>query len=143
MAFNCKLCEFLTLVGTIDPQVVADTPVFGDEIAVSGFEELIFVFSLGAVDKTVDCAVWEDTDGAAGGTQALKSATQLTATDDNKQAIINIQRHELSAGFTHVRPRIVCGAAQAAPLSCVVFGANSGPKPGALADLASVAEIKS
>jgi len=141
MAFNAKLCEFLPVVGTIDPAVIADTPVFGDEIAVADFDELMFVFSLGAVDKKVDCAVWEDDDGAAGNTQALKSATQLTASDDNKQVVINIRPHDLSATFTHVRARIVCEAAQAAPLSCVVLGANSGPIPTTLADLVTVAEI--
>lgn len=141
MAFNAKLCKWLTVIGTIDPQVIADTPVFGDEIEAADWEELIFTFSLGAVDKTVDCAVWEDDDGAAGNTQALKSATQLTAADDNKQVVINVRRTDLSTGFTHVRARIVCGAAQAAPLSCVVHGANCGPVPTTLADLASVAEI--
>ena len=129
MAFNAKLCEFLAVVGTIDPIVIADTPVFGDEIAVADWDELMFIFKLGAVDKTVDCAVWEDTDGAGTGTQALKSATQLTATDDNKQVVINVRPHDLTATFTHVRARIVCGALQAAPLSCVVLGANSGPIP--------------
>jgi len=141
MAFNCKLCEFLTVVGTIDPQVIADTAVFGDEIQMALWEELIFVFLLGAVDKTVDCSVYEDTDGSAGGAQSLKAATQLTATDDNKQVVINVKRRDLSTGYYYVRARIICGSSQAAPLACIVLGANSGPQPTTMADLTTVAQI--
>lgn len=142
MAFNCKLCEFLTVVGTVDPQVVDDSPVlYTDGINMANWEEVIFFCLVGAIDKKVDFVVYEDTDGAGTSQQALKSATQLTATDDNKQVVINVRRHDLSTGFTYIRGSVVSESSQAAPVSIVAIGANSGPKPTTMADLTTVAQI--
>ncbi len=163
MAFNCKACEFAALVGTIDPAVIVDTPVFSDEIDMSptvGWDEVLCVLAIGNVNaKTIDFAVWEDDDGAAGNTQALLACTQLAASagdNDNMQLIINVRRNQLSAGFTHIRMRVVSEAAQDGPLGAVAFGMNSGPIPAQITctggaaptgemptgSLASVGEVK-
>lgn len=137
--------EGLPVVSTIDPQTVASTPVVGDYVAVKNYHKLIFIFLVGNMAaETIDCGVYEATDGSGTGAQALKAATQLAAhasNNDNKQIVIEVDTRKLSSGFTHVAPRMVTGGATGGPAAAIGLGAVNRFDPGTDADLASVAEI--
>ena len=77
----------------------------------SKFHEALFIFQLGAVDSTVDCLVRESTSTSDGGGQTLsgKTATQLTASDDNKIVMISVKSEELSNGYRYLRGRMTVG----------------------------------
>src|SRR3954449_5539420 len=88
------------VAGKIDPQNGNNSTLNTDYVDMSKWHEAMFVFQAGSVDNTVDCLVRESTSTADGGGQTLsgKSATQLTASDDNKVVVINVKAEELSAG---------------------------------------------
>ncbi|GIW79445.1 MAG: hypothetical protein KatS3mg105_1252 [Gemmatales bacterium] len=112
MGMTAQPSEKAAVVATIDP---ADTPNGAatrdsDYIDLSKFGEVLFVFMTGTIDSTVDCSVREAQDASGTGEQELKSATQLAATKDNKQVVINVKAEQLSPGYTHVRGRIAIAA---------------------------------
>lgn len=137
--------EGLPVLSTIDPQTVANSAVVGDYIAAASYHKLIFIFLLGNMAaETIDCGVYEATDGSGTGAQALKAATQLAANasnNDNKQIVIEIDTRKLTSGFTHVAPRMITGGASGGPAACVALGVVSRFDPATNSDLATVVEI--
>jgi len=97
----------------------------------------------GAMDGTWDCKLQEATDSSGTGAADLtgKTITQLSATDDNKQAVISIDRSELSAGFTHVAAVATPTGGTANLCAVLIVGALNRYKPVASHDLASVNSI--
>jgi hypothetical protein len=139
-----QLSEGLAVVSTIDPQLLDNATANGDYVDMSKFRRVMFVFAVGAIDAVLDFSLREAQDTGGTGEAAItgKAITQFTATDDNKQAIIEVAAEELSAGYRYVRPRVV-GADGAAGGQIVVIGlgGNARFSPASDNDLASVAEI--
>src|SRR5947207_14285352 len=100
--------ERAIVVGKIDPANNNNSTVNTDYVDMSKFHEALFIFQLGAVDSTVDCLVRESTSTSDGGGQTLsgKTATQLTASDDNKIVMISVKSEELSNGYRYLRGRM-------------------------------------
>jgi hypothetical protein len=136
--------ERAAVVGKIDPQLVDNNTVNSDYVDMSKFHEAMFIFSVGATDITVDALVRESTNTSDGGGQTLsgKSITQLTASDDNKVAIINVKAEELSTGYRYLRGRMTVGdGTTGAYVSCIALGIKPRYGPSSDDDLAAVAQI--
>ncbi|MGQ0589314.1 MAG: hypothetical protein ACT4N8_07270 [Sphingosinicella sp.] len=139
------VAEALAVLSTIDPGTITSTPKVGDWVAVKNYHKLIAIFLLGdIVAETIDAAVQEAQSGSGTGAQAFKAATQLAAhatNNDNVQIVIEIDVSKISAGFTHVAPRLVTGGITGGPAAAVILGVVNRFDPASDSDLASVVEI--
>lgn len=146
MAARSKLSEKLAVVSVIDPDAYATGAQTGDWVDMSKFNRVMFIFLAGTLGSlaTVDGKVQEATDSSGTGNQDItgKSITQLTeaSTDDDKQAIIEVDAGDLSAGYDFVAPVMTVGAATS---DAVCIGLAGVPRyhPASDDDLASVDEI--
>src|SRR5688572_3095926 len=119
--------ERAAVVGTIDPQTVANTEQLTDAVDMSKWHEVMFVFMLGNMAaETIDCEVREsDASGGTYTTLSGKAATQLAAhasNNDNKQVVINVKSNELSTGKRYIKGRLITGGATGGPAACVALG---------------------
>lgn len=139
-----QLRERISLLGTVDPQTVADTEVYTDYVDMSKQDQALVLAMLGNMAaETIDVVVYEAKDGSGTGEQSLKSATQLAAhatNNDNDQIKINVRADELSAGFTHIRVGVVTGDSSGGPVSIAVLGGDARYEPASQDDLDSVVE---
>jgi hypothetical protein len=135
--------EQAAVVGKINPANNNNSTVNTDYVDMSKWHEAMFIFVLGAVDATSDFLVRESTDTADGGGQTLsgKSATQLTATDDNKIVVINVKAEELSSGYRYLRGRMTHGAGTTNLSAAIALGLNPRFGPASDEDLSAVAQI--
>ena len=141
------LTEQLALMGVVSPQLIDNNTADTAWIDMSKVRRVIFILALGATDIVVDFKLRSAT--AAAGTNAAditgKVITQFTATDDNKQAIIEIRADELGAigaGRQWVSGRVTVGDGTLGGNVCVVALAGVGRnEPTSDYDLASVAQI--
>lgn len=141
---SSKLSQDLAVVATIDPQLADDATLSSDLVSMGIGEKVIFVISVGATDTTVDAKLREAQDASATGEQDLtgKAITQLSGTDDNKQAIIEVDADELSSGFTHVSCDVTVGnGTTGGNVSVVALRGHARYQPASNGDLASVAQI--
>lgn len=142
--FGRELSEALGLVATIDPQLVDNATVTSDLVSMSECRRLLFVVTVGATDTTVDAKLREATDASGSDEQDLdgKAITQLGATDDNKQVLLEVTDEELSAGYTHVSLDVTVGnGSTGADVAAVGLAGVPRSYPASDLDLASVAEI--
>lgn len=105
------MSDRLAIVSVIDPADRASGTTLGDVIDMSVHRQLMFIVAVGNIQKpnTIDFKVTEC--ATTGGTYVPisgKSITQLTqaGTDHNKQAIINLNASELTAGYRYVKGRL-------------------------------------
>ena len=144
MTYTKQLSETLAVVATVDPQVVNNTSASSDYVDMENFRRVIFVIAVGATDTTVDAKIQEAQDASGTGAQDLsgKAITQLSATDDNKQAIIEVAAEELSDNYTHVKCVVTAGSGSTGAYVAVIGLAGVARyEPASDLDLASVAEI--
>lgn len=137
-----KGSEQVALIGALDPQDAGGGAVTSDWAPIKLFEHAFGLLLLGATDGTVDAKLQEASDSSGTGAADLtgKAITQLSATDDNKQAVIDVQASDLSDGMTHVA-MVVTGAGTANLVAAGIFGVNPRYAPASDNDVASVAEI--
>lgn len=141
-----KLSEKLAVVACIDPDAYATGAQTSDWVDMSKFRRVLFVVLAGTLGSsaTLDAKLQEATDGSGTGAQDLsgKAITQLTqaGTDSDKQALIEVEASNLSAGFTHVACVMTVGTAAS---DCGVVALAGVPRyhPASDNDLASVDEI--
>lgn len=139
-----NMSEMLPVAGAIDPQLVDDAAVTSDWVAMKNGDRVLFIVSVGATDTTVDAKVQEATDGSGTGAADItgKAVTQLTATDDNKQVVLEVKADELSSTNTHVAVVVTAGnGLTGAYVSAVAIQGSMRYKPASNFDVASVAEI--
>lgn len=141
---NSTLSQRVAVVAALDPQTIDDTNAVSDYASMAKFARAAFVVSVGNIDAatTVDAELLEATDAAGTGAQAIegKAVTQLGATDDNKQTVIELAAGELSPGFTHVACRVTV-AGDTADVSVLGLGIDARHEPASDNDIASVAQI--
>jgi hypothetical protein len=138
--------ERVAVVGTVDPQTVANSEKLTDAVDMSKWHEVMFVFLTGDMAaETIDFKLQES--ATSGGTYtdiSGKAATQLAAhasNNDNKQLVINLKSEELSSGMRYVKGRAITGGATGGPACIVALGVKPRFGPGSDDDLSSVAEI--
>lgn len=80
--------------------------------SVVGCDKFVVYVAMGATDNTLDVALLQATDSSGTGAKAIAAhsvtaaITQLSGTDDNKQAAIEVNVDALDDGFTHVAASI-------------------------------------
>lgn len=142
---SLKPSQRLTLTGVVNPQSAAAGTVTTAWVSVAQgqwFMALVAAGVLGA-SATLNAKLEQAQDGSGTGAKDIvgKAITAMVkATDDNKQAIINVKQDDLDANgnFTHVRLSMTIGAA-----ASLVFGAlfEVDPRYGP-ADLDAAASVK-
>ena len=140
------LCENLAVLGSIDPDANGVGALNTDWVDMSKFNQALFIVQVGefAAGGTADFKLEEATSAAGAGAQDIsgKSITQLTdaGTDDDKQALVNIQAAELSDGYRYVRGVLTIAVA-AVDSAVIALGGAPTYLPASDFDLASVDEI--
>ena len=141
-----RLSDQLAVVATLDPESRAATgTVTSDVVDMSNFHQVVFVLmvgTLGATD-TIDLDIQEGTSTATFNTAtALKSITQLTGADDDKQVVVNVRGEDLTEGYRYIRAVLSHGGTAAtADVALVALADQARFKPAIQFDLASVDEI--
>lgn len=99
--------EQLALAGIINPADLATTAASTGWIDAALYHQLMGVVLTGAITGTLDAKFQQATSSAGAGAKdvAGKAITQLAATADNKQAVINLRHDDLDmdGGFRYVR----------------------------------------
>lgn len=143
-----KLSEMLGLVSCIDPDAYSAGTQTGDEVDMSSYHKIVYVLMVGDMvsSATLDYAVQGSaTSGGTFATISGKSITQLTqaGTDDNKQAIIEVDAIEVkAAGYRYVKDQLILGTA-GADCGAVAFAGPAKYGPASDGDLSTVDEIVS
>lgn len=139
--------ERAAVVGVIDPDAYSANTYYTGYISMALFRRFMAVIMAGDMGSsaTVDAKLIGYTDGSGSGAHDLsgKAITQLTqaGTDDNKQAVINLNTDELAgSGYTHFRLSVTI-ATQAVDLSAIVFGFDPDYGPASDNDASTVDEI--
>jgi hypothetical protein len=138
--------ERIAVVGTVDPQTVANTEQLTDAVDMSKWHEAMFVLLLGNMAaETIDFKLMES--DTAGGTYtdiSGKAITQLAAhatNNDNKQAVINLKAEELGTGKRYVKARVITGGATGGPAAVLALGVRPRFGPASDDDSADVVQI--
>ena len=139
--------ERVAVLGVIDPDANTATAYvsdYGDASKFNSFMAIGFAGVLGA-SATLDMKITQATSSAGAGAKDVtgKAITQLVkATDDDKQAIINVRADQLDVanGFSFVAITLTVGTATS-DSSAVLLGLDPVHSTAADSDLASVAEI--
>jgi hypothetical protein len=140
---NVKATEVISLLGAIDPDANAVGAVSTGWVSAADFERymaVVFAGTLG-IAATVDAKLEQATDATGTGVADVtgKAITQLVkASNDDNQAIINLNPRELTEGFTHFRLTVTVGTATS-DAGGAVFGFMPTYAPGSQA--ASVVEV--
>lgn len=140
-----RLSEQIAVVGTIDPALRDNTTADSDVIDMKLWRRVLFLVLLGATDIVVDFALRgsNNSDGSSSAAITGKSVTQLSATDDNEQVMVEITAEELeTAGYRYVFGRVTIGdGTLGANVAVAVLAGEGRYRPASDHDLASVSEI--
>lgn len=137
------MSDEIGIAGAIDPQLGDNTALTTDWIDFGVWQRVMFVFLLGATDITVDVKLQsaDDTSGTNAADISGKAITQLGATDDNKQAILNLSKDELNDGDVAAAAVVTIGdGTTGANVAVAAIGIPHYGPPEHI-DLATVAEI--
>lgn len=147
MDTNALPSEKVAICATVDPDVLTAAAHTSDYVDISEFESLMAIIMAGTLgtSATMDAKLVQATDSSGTGSKDItgKAITQLVkATDDDKQAIINVRAEELDLAnnFTHVAVTVTVGTASSDG-GAVILGLNPRYLPASDNDIASVAEI--
>ena len=151
-----RITEELAVVATIDPQTLSTgtatsstTAAWTDAINMKSFHKALFLISVGTLSNTdiIDFTVYSDEASATGGmTTTVKAITQLTAADDNKQAIVEVDMEDVAFNHDFLRGKLVvsvntAGNTASAPVSVIALAGPPRFGPASNNDLSSVDEI--
>lgn len=138
---NSLPSEGIAILGVINPADRDGTTTNMTGINLGRFHQALFILSVGNAAAVVDFKLQESASSGSGYTDITgKAVTQFAATDDNKQALINLDSAELSDGKKFVRGVLVCGAG-ACVVSVVAVGVSPRFLPANDSDATSVKEI--
>lgn len=140
------------LIATIDPQTVVSSPsteTLSDEIDMTSYDQVAFVFNVGAMaaaGDTVNCkAVQAATAGGTYKDVTGAAATELTGSpsDANKQVIVIVDQTALDMdnNYRYVKGSVTTAGGTTGSAICVTAYGRAKHKPASDADLASVDEI--
>ena len=147
MSANPLPSHRVAVLGTVDPDANTAAAVATDWVSMAEFDSVMAIIMAGILgtSATIDAKMEQATDGSGTGKKDItgKAITQLVkATDDDKQAIINVRADELDVDndFTHVRCEMTVGTATS-DSAVILLGLDARHGPANESDLASVAEI--
>jgi len=103
MNFTHRMTETIAVLDTINPALVDDAAAETGWVAIKLYRRILGIIAVGATDIGItDIKLLGATDNSGTGSTAVKTATALTATDDNKQVLLEASKDDL-AGYTHVK----------------------------------------
>ena len=133
-----------SIIGIINPSDRVGTTANGTAIDLAKFHQAMFLLLVGNTDATVDFKLQEYASTSSGFTDISgKAVTTFTATDDNKQAIINLDSSEMGSSKRYVRGVITAGSGTACVVGMVALGFSPRFRPATDDDLASVSQVVS
>jgi hypothetical protein len=139
------LTEQLALVGRVSPQLIDNNTGDTAWVDISKFRRVAFLLLLGATDITVDFKLRSATDSSGTGAADISSyaITQLTATDDNKEAWIEIDENKMAAlGRRYVSARVtVADGTLGGNVAVAALAGVARYEPASDNDLATVVQI--
>jgi hypothetical protein len=136
-----SLAERAAVVGTIDPQTVANTELFTDVVDMSKFLAVAGVALLGNMaSETITFKAYTcDSDGSNSVALKTSSLTASASANDNTQLVVGVRAEELlTSGKRYCRFGLVTGGATGGAASVVVLADSPRIGPATLHDLASV-----
>jgi hypothetical protein len=139
------LTEQIALVGRVSPQLIDNNTGDTAWVDISKFRRVAFLLLLGATDITVDFKLRSATDSS--GTSAADisgyAITQFSATDDNKEAWIEIDENKMAAlGRRYVSARVTVGdGTLGGNVAVAALAGVARYEPASDNDLATVAQI--
>lgn len=145
-----KASEMCAVVGAVDPvEVDGNTStVTTGWVNAKFFDRFMAVVLAGTLgtSATLDAKIQQATDNSGTGVKDVTGAaiTQLTATDDNKQAVINLKQTELDLenDFNHIRLSITISSEVDASVGAgTLLGLQPIHYPASDNDASTVAEI--
>lgn len=99
--------ERVAILDVINPADLATTAANTDWIAAKDFFRFMAIVTGGALTGTLDAKFQQATDSSGTGAKDVtgRAITQLAATDDNLQAVINLRHDQLDIanGFDYIR----------------------------------------
>ena len=139
------MSEEWAVVGTIDPDANGTGAITSDVVDMSKYDAICAIVMAGTLgtSATLDAKLQASTATGTGMADITgKAITQLVkATDDDKQAIINLSETEVDPGDRYVQLVMTVGTATS-DCGAVILG-RAKHRPANANDLASVAEIVS
>jgi hypothetical protein len=139
MTVNTLPSERAAVVGVINPDAYAANTYTSGYIALKDHSRFMAIILAGALvsNATLDAKLIAYTNASGGGATDIPGSaiTQMTqaGTDDNKQAVINLNTDSLAgSAFTHFRLSVILGTA-GADMGAVVLGFDPRHKPAASA----------
>jgi hypothetical protein len=133
-----------SIIGIINPADRVGTTANGTAIDLAKFHQAMFLLLVGNTDATVDFKLQESASTSSGFTDISgKAVTTFAATDDNKQAIINLDSSEMGSSKRYVRGVITAGSGTACVVGMVALGFSPRFRPATDDDLASVSQVVS
>lgn len=107
MDTNALPSELIDVVAAVDPDAYSNAAVSSGYVDMSDYEALLAVEMVGDMvsSSTCDLVLHEAVAATGGSLITGKAITQLTkaGSDDNKQALINLRRDELTEGYRYVK----------------------------------------
>ena len=144
---NAKGSELLSVLATIDPAAQAAGTVTTGWIAVANHHGFLVLIQTGVLgtSATVDAKLQQAADSTGTSAKDItgKAITQIvTASGDNKQALINVRPEDLDTvnGFGFVRLSVTVGVA-ASQTAAQVLGINGRELPAGTANQAAVVQV--
>jgi len=142
-----KMSERVAVVATIDPDANATGTLGSDWVDMTMFDQAMCVVMTGVLGTAagVDVQIEQATDSSGTGAKDItgKTITELLkATNDDDQAIINIDADELdiTGDFTHIRA-VMTTATATSDSGLIILASRPRYGPANDNDLASVVEI--
>jgi hypothetical protein len=143
---NSTFSDRVAIVGVVDPDAYAASGSYDkltDAIDMSLWGRVAFIVAAGTIDATgtVDFKITEC--ATSGGTYtdlSAKAITQLTATDDDKQQVVEVSTDELGAGMRYLKGALKTATAGSDAV-VVAVGVDARNEPASDNDLASVSEL--
>lgn len=133
------------VVATVDPDAATAAAYSTDGVDMDVFGQCMFIVMVGEMQSgsTVDFAVQRSTDNSTYVAMSpAKAITQLTqaGSDDDKQAVVNVDAAELGDGYRYVKGVLTVGTA-ASDVAVAAVANDCRFKPATDYDLSSVDEI--
>ena len=136
--------ENSSVIGIINPAERVNTTTNGTAIDLAKFHQAMFILQVGNTDATIDFKLQESATTSSGFADISgKAVTTFAATDDNKQAIINLDSSEMGNSKRYVRGVITTGSGTACVVGMVALGFSPRFRPATDEDLASVSQVVS
>lgn len=121
MEQNAKISEQLKLLGTIGPGAAAADEYASDWFDMADYQRLLVVVSVGDVVATLTASLEQNTQAnlddspdVAGKAIASKSVS-FSASNDNKQKMINVRGNELDKANSYQHVRVVVANVDSPP----------------------------